>query len=562
MPPISFFVEFQVRTENCTTEEWLDAFQGRAAAALEEEPGTYCYEALTNASKPNHVLVYERYASEAAQKAHSATPAHKAFTDALGQKRMTKRMVMQGQFKERAGFPFGAKEMNSSSTRVLFVNTDKKNFGIKEFGDDYWANFQANGPVSKTFHGEPGTDSYIFGELEKAQRGDLEDGMFSIVEAYNDEESLRAHLERMFPPEGKLNGKTANDMWPTMWEPSGKGFLSRPALTEQRRLGTQGLVCGAQGYGCMGLTAFYGKPKSDEESVALLKWCVQNGINMFDTAEAYAAKTDDGVLFNETVLGKAVKEIGRDKVVIATKHGPRQGLTKEQLRPAIRDACEASLKRLGVDTIDLYYLHRMYAKPIEIEDVMLIYKELVQEGKIKYVGLSEAPPEFIRRAHAVTPISAIQQEWSLIARDLEAKGSVVDTCRELGVGIVPYSPVARGFLSGQFQEDTPNDWRSTIPYMSAENQQTNVRVVKEIEALAASKGLTLSQLSLAWVMNKGVDVVPIPGTTSLSHLEENAMAASVKLTAAEMEAIGNAAAQIKGERGDERYMSGTFHARL
>lgn len=332
----------------------------------------------------------------------------------------------------------------------------------------------------------------------------------------------------------------------------------------QRFVGTRGLKCGAQGFGAMGLTAFYGKSVPYKQVHAVLQRCVELGINFIDTAEAYAAKQDDGtILFNESVLGKAIKTIGREKFVICTKHRPRAGLkNKEDLRKAIFKACNASLQRLQVETIDLYYLHRMYPSPIQIEDVMEVFVELVAQGKIKYIGLSEAPPNVIRRAHAVHPISAIQQEWSLIARDLEEKGSIVDTCRELGIGIVPYSPVARGFLSGKFQEKGPKDWRAAVPYLEEKNRDNNVQIVRKVEAIAKKKGLTLSQLSLAWVMNQGFDVVPIPGTTKIGHLEENAAAAKINLTDEEMTIISTAASQIKGERGNKGYMSRSFKASL
>ena len=292
----------------------------------------------------------------------------------------------------------------------------------------------------------------------------------------------------------------------------------------------------------------------------MLRKCAELGHTLIDTAEGYAIKQGDDMLYNESVVGKALANIGREKFVVCTKHGPRPGLEADQLEATIRTACEASRERLGVETIDLYYLHRMYAAPIEIEDVMLVFKALVAEGKIKYVGLSEAPPDVIRRAHAVTPITAIQQEWSLIARDLEEPGSVVDTCRELGIGIVPYSPVARGFLSGYTPpEEGAKDFRSLTPYLQAENLEHNVVAREAVEVIAEAKGLTLSQLSLAWVQCQGGDVVPIPGTTSLEHLEENAVASEVTLTAGEIATIGDAAAQIRGERGDENYMARSFH---
>lgn len=338
-------------------------------------------------------------------------------------------------------------------------------------------------------------------------------------------------------------------------------------------LGSQGLKASALGYGAMGLTAFYGAPVDDDQGVAVMKKMYELGINLIDTAEAYRCMKDGKMVTNEALVGKAVKEIGRGNVVISTKHAPHgweklfmmlQGqkveLTKpEELRDVIRKSCEDSLKELDVDCIDLYYLHRMYQPPITIEQVMEVFKELVQEGKIKYVGLSEAPPDYIRRAHAIHPITAIQQEWSLIARDLEEEGGIVDTCRELGIGIVPYSPVARGFLSGQHQDKPAEDWRASVPFMKAENLAENSAVVKEIEAMATAKGITLSQLSLAWVCNQGKDVFPIPGTTKIPHLEDNAASAKVELTQDEMIKIEEAAKKIKGERGDERYLSMSFH---
>ena len=340
---------------------------------------------------------------------------------------------------------------------------------------------------------------------------------------------------------------------------------------EVRPIGSQGLKAGSLGFGAMGLTAFYGPPTEDEKSLSIIKQCIELGINLIDTAEVYRSKsTGEDYISNESVVGKAIKMIGREKVVICTKHFPggweavwlrkSDQVKKEDLRNVIKTACENSLKELDVDCIDLYYLHRMYPKPITIEDVMEVYKELIEEGKIKYVGLSEAPPEVIKRAHKVTPISAVQQEWSLIARDLEEEGGIVDTCRELGIGLVPYSPVARGFLTGQYQDKPPADWRSGVPYMMEENLKENAVVVREIENLAKEKNITLAQLSLAWVINQGKDVFPIPGTTKISHLEENARAAQVELTHEEMTKIAAAAAKIRGERGNEGYMSMAYNA--
>ena len=337
---------------------------------------------------------------------------------------------------------------------------------------------------------------------------------------------------------------------------------------EVRKIGSQGLKASSLGFGAMGLTAFYGPPTADDESMKVFKRCLDLGVNFIDTAEVYRTdamnlrmKTDDEEKpkTNESVVGKAIKQFGRDKFVVCTKHIPGGLLgqkceTNDDLRIVIKTACENSLKELGIETIDLYYLHRLYPK-FEIEDVMNVFKELVEEGKIKYVGLSEAPPEIIRRAHKVTPISAIQQEWSLIARDLEEKGGIVDTCRELGIGIVPYSPIARGFLTAERPQG-----RERFPYMSKDNLADNLKVIQEIEELAKKKGATISQLSLAWVINQGNDVFPIPGTTKINHLEQNIAAADVALTKEELLKISEAAAKIKGERGNEDYMKRSFKA--
>ena len=343
---------------------------------------------------------------------------------------------------------------------------------------------------------------------------------------------------------------------------------------QARNIGSQGLKASSLGFGAMGLTAFYGPPTADDESMKVIKRCLDLGVNFIDTAEVYRSDAmklrekaagnqveDDGEkpITNESVVGKAMKLFGRDKFVVCTKHIPGGLLgqkceSKDDLRTVIKTACNNSLKELGIDTIDLYYLHRLYPN-FQIEDVMEVFKELIEEGKIKYVGLSEAPSEIIRRAHKVTPISAIQQEWSLIARDLEEKGGIVDTCRELGIGIVPYSPIARGFLTSERPQG-----RERFPYMSKDNLDDNIKVIQEIEELAKQKGATISQLSLAWVINQGIDVFPIPGTTKIKHLEENIAAAEIQLSKEELAKISEAAAKIKGERGNEEYMKRSFKA--
>ena len=349
-----------------------------------------------------------------------------------------------------------------------------------------------------------------------------------------------------------------------------------------RSIGSQGLKASNLGYGAMGLTVLYGPPTPDDECMKVLKRCLDLGVNLIDTAEVYRTDAkklafvqnhtrekatghsekddDEKPITNESVIGKAIQLFGRDKFVVCTKHIPGGLLGQkcesiDDLRTVIKTACYNSLKELGIETIDLYYLHRLYPK-FQIEVVMEVFKELIKEGKIKYVGLSEAPPEIIRRAHKITPISAIQQEWSLIARDLEEAGGIVDTCRELGIGIVPYSPIARGFLTSQ----RPHAQGRDVPYMSKDNLDDNIKVIKEIEALAKQKGASISQLSLAWVINQGNDVFPIPGTTKIKHLEENIAAAKIKLTKEELAKISEAAAKIKGERGNEEKMKGSFRA--
>jgi aryl-alcohol dehydrogenase-like predicted oxidoreductase len=338
---------------------------------------------------------------------------------------------------------------------------------------------------------------------------------------------------------------------------------------QHRKIGSQGLAVSAIGFGAMGLTAFYGDPVKEEHGISLMKRAVEIGINFFDTAESYNSKPDVNGLIrtNESLLGKAVKEIGRNRVIIATKHKPggiegKSCSSKSELRQVIRNSCENSLKQLGVNYIDLYYLHRMYPPPHTIEDVMTCFKELVLEGKIRYVGLSEAPPEYIRRAHIITPISAVQQEWSLIARDLEASGSIVDTCRELGIGIVAYSPLARGFLAGAYQVSRPQDNRIRVPYFNNQNWESNVQVVGKIGAMANQMGFTLGQLSLSWVMNQGDDVVAIPGTTTVQHLQENLQAAQLKLEGQTIQKLDFISKNFQGARMSEADMQGSFrHAK-
>ena len=288
---------------------------------------------------------------------------------------------------------------------------------------------------------------------------------------------------------------------------------------EKRKLGTQGLEVSELGLGCMGMSQFYG-PRDDNESVATLERAVELGIDFFDTADVY------GVGHNEELVGKALKKY-RDRVIIATKFANQvlpDGKRAINGRPEyVRSACDASLKRLGVDHIDLYYQHRV-DKKVPIEETVGAMAELVRKGKVRYLGLSEAGAKTIRRAHATHPITALQSEYSLWTRDYEDE--VIPTLRELGIGFVPFSPLGRGFLSGNIRELPDDDMRRKVsPRFDAENMQRNLKVVDRLKEIAAEKGITPSQLALAWVLAQGDDMVPIPGTKRRTYLEENVAAA-------------------------------------
>ncbi|KAG5560813.1 hypothetical protein RHGRI_003987 [Rhododendron griersonianum] len=325
-------------------------------------------------------------------------------------------------------------------------------------------------------------------------------------------------------------------------------------------LGSQGLKVSAQGLGCMGMSAYYGPPKPDEEMIKLIHHAVDSGVTLFDTSDIYGPHT------NEILLGKALKGEIREKVELATKFGfTADGKMEVRGDTAfVRAACEASLKRLDIDCIDLYYQHRIDTRvPIEITlfvsvpDLLLVIrkmgelKKLVEEGKIKYVGLSEASPATIRRAHAVHPITAIQLEWSLWSRDVEEE--IVPTCRELGIGIVAYSPLGRGFFSSGLKivDSIPNDdFRKYLPRFQPENLEHNKTMFERVNDMAAKKGCTSGQLALAWVHHQGNDVCPIPGTTKMENFNQNIGALSVKLSPeemAELESIASADA-VKGDR--------------
>ena len=300
---------------------------------------------------------------------------------------------------------------------------------------------------------------------------------------------------------------------------------------EQRKLGRQGLTVSSLGLGCMGMSDFYG-PTDEAESVATLHRAIELGITFFDTADMY------GPFKNEELLGRALKG-KRGQVIIATKFGNRRAPDGAFLgvsgKPEyVAQACEASLRRLGLDHLDLYYQHRV-DPTVPIEETVGAMAALVKAGKVRWLGLSEAGPDTIRRAHAVHPISALQTEYSLWSRDPEE--AILPTVRALGIGFVPYSPLGRGFLTGRFKSpaDLPEgDWRRSNPRFQGAHFQQNLELVDRVAGLARAKGCTPAQLALAWVLSRGADVVPIPGTKRRATLEENAGAAGVVLTSADL----------------------------
>jgi aryl-alcohol dehydrogenase-like predicted oxidoreductase len=320
-------------------------------------------------------------------------------------------------------------------------------------------------------------------------------------------------------------------------------------MMETRRLGSQGLEVSAQGLGCMGMSEFYG-PGDEAESIATIHRALELGVSFLDTADMY------GPFKNEELVGRAIRG-RRNEVVLATKFGivrsaDDPGVRSISGRPEyVRQAAEGSLRRLGTDHIDLYYQHRV-DPAVPIEETVGAMGRLVEEGKVRFLGLSEAGAETIRRAHGVHPISALQSEYSLWSRDIE--DDIIPTIRELGIGLVAYSPLGRGFLTGRFAspDDLPeDDFRRGSPRFQGENFQKNLDLVRQIEEIAAAKGCTASQLALAWVHAQRDDVVPIPGTKRRKYLEENVAALEVELTPDDLARIEEVAP--KGVAAGERY---------
>jgi aryl-alcohol dehydrogenase-like predicted oxidoreductase len=315
----------------------------------------------------------------------------------------------------------------------------------------------------------------------------------------------------------------------------------------KRQLGKSELLASSIGLGCMGMSEWYG-PVNDAESRATIKKARDMGLNFFDTADVY------GNGHNETLVGDALKNI-RQEIILATKFGFLPNEAGLNGRPEyVRKACDASLSRLGTDYIDLYYLHRIDPE-VPLEETMGAMAELVREGKVRYLGLSEVSAASLEKANAIHPVTALQSEYSIFVRDIEAE--IMPRCRELGVAIVPYSPLGRGLLTGtlsgpeQFGED---DFRKDIPMFQGQNFEANLNIVRELEHIAAGKNCKASQVALAWLSAQGDDIFPIPGTKRRTYLEENIQSSQIELTGDELEKINLASQQVQGNRKNDSGM--------
>ena len=324
-------------------------------------------------------------------------------------------------------------------------------------------------------------------------------------------------------------------------------------MIEMRKLGKRGPTVSAMGLGCMGMSEFYGA-HNDDESIKTIHRALDLGINFLDTADAYGSGE------NEKLVGKAIKD-RRDEIFLATKFGNVRGPNGEFLgingKPEyVKSACKASLKRLNIEVIDLYYQHRV-DQDVPIEETVGAMAELIEEGKIRYIGLSEAAVETIKRANQVHPITALQTEYSLWTRHVEDE--ILATCRELGIGFVAYSPLGRGFLAGRFKSENDfeqGDYRANSPRFQGENLASNVRLLEKLEKMAKEKNCTLAQLAIAWVLAQGKDVVPIPGTKKEKYVEEDIKAVEISLSEDELDYLNRAMPlnEVAGERYPERAM--------